>query len=298
MKFDPALPEEGINVTPSHPLRELVVLLGGVIGVSVAVVVVLTVTIDSLVPLVPPHLEARWLSGWMGGMQELESDPRAAPVQELAERLAHHWPENPYSFRIGVIDDAQPNAFAVPGGWIGVTTGLLAQLESENELALVLGHEIGHFRNRDHLRGLGRGVALALVLGALGLADSGTAAGLATFAAGVTNRAFDRDQESDADLFGLALVHTEYGHVAGALEFFGRLPEPESAIERQMAHYLATHPMNDDRIDALVAAAQRAGWPFAGNLVPLEIDLDAGTEAGADAELEELEASPSPGADP
>lgn len=279
MKFDPSLPDEGINVTPTHPLHELGVLLGGIIAVSVALVVVLTVAIDSLVPLVPAHLEARWLSGWMGGIDELEADPRAEPVRELAERLAQHWRENPYAFRIGVIEDEQPNAFAVPGGWIGVTTGLLAQLESENELALVLGHEIGHFRNRDHLRGLGRGLALALVLGALGLADSGATSSLATFAVGVTDRAFDRDQESDADLFGLSLVYAEYGHVAGALEFFERLPEPEGALERRLAHYLATHPMNDDRIDALVAAAQRAGWPFAGDLVPLEIDLDVGTQA-------------------
>jgi predicted Zn-dependent protease len=232
----------------------------------------------------------------MSGVQELEADPRAAPAQELVERLARHWPENPYSFRVGVIDDEQPNAFAVPGGWIGVTTGLLAQLESENELALVLGHEIGHFRNRDHLRGLGRGIALAVVLGALGLADSGATSSLATFAAGVADRAFDRDQESDADLFGLALVYSEYGHVAGALGFFERLPEPESAVERHLTHYLATHPMNEDRIDALVSAAQSAGWPFAGDLVPLEIDLDV--DAGTDAAMEGLEANAAPRTDP
>ena len=57
-----------------------------------------------------------------------------------------------------------------------VSTGLLEQTASENELAFVVGHEIGHFRNRDHLRGLGRGVAFGLVLAALSTSGAGTAA--------------------------------------------------------------------------------------------------------------------------
>jgi predicted Zn-dependent protease len=121
-------------------------------------------------------------------------------------------------------------------------------------------------------------VALGLVLGALGLSDSG-ASGLATFAASLTDRAFDRDQESDADLFGLSLVYREYGHLAGALAFFDRLPEPDGSIDRHVAHYLATHPFNDDRIDALVSAAQSAGWPLDGQLVALEVDFSAPVDA-------------------
>jgi predicted Zn-dependent protease len=275
VKFDPSLPEEGINVSPDHPLQEFAVLLGGILAVSAVVVVIVTVAVDRLVPLVPARFEVRWFSDWADGMENVEPDPRAEAMQDVLERLARHWPDNPYPLRVGVIEDEQPNAFAMPGGWIGMTTGLLVQLESENELALVLGHELGHFRNRDHLRGLGRGVALALVLGALGLSDSGSASGLAMFAASLTDRAFDRDQESDADLFGLSLVYAEYGHLAGALSFFDRLPEPEGSIDRHVAHYLATHPLNDDRIDALVAAAQGAGWSLVGQPVPLEIDFSA-----------------------
>jgi len=275
VKFDPSLPEEGINVSPNHPLQEFAVLLGGILAVSAVVVVIVTVAVDRLVPLVPARYEVRWFSGWADGMEDLEPDPRAEAMQEVLERLARHWPDNPYPLRVGVIEGEQPNAFAMPGGWIGVTTGLLVQLESENELALVLGHELGHFRNRDHLRGLGRGVALALVLGALGLSDSGSASGLATFAASLTDRAFDRDQESDADIFGLSLVYAEYGHLAGALSFFDRLPESEGSIDRHVAHYFATHPLNDDRIDALITAAQGAGWPLVGQPVLLEIDFSA-----------------------
>jgi predicted Zn-dependent protease len=278
VKFDPALPEDGINVTPSHPLRELALLLGGLCAVSAVLIVALVAAVEHLVPLLPPDLEARWLSGWA---RESEPDPRASRVQVLLDRLAGHWPENPYAFRVDVLEQQEPNAFALPGGWIAVTSGLLEQVESENELALVLGHELGHFRNRDHLRGLGRGLALALVLGGLGLAESEAAGAVASVAASLTDRAFGRAQELDADAFGLSIVYAEYGHLAGAFEFFARLPDPESIVERRAAHYLATHPLNDERIDALRARAREAGWPLAGKPSRFEFARAVDATSGA-----------------
>jgi predicted Zn-dependent protease len=161
---------------------------------------------------------------------------------------------------------------AFPGGLIFVTSGLLDQAESENELAFVLAHELGHFRNRDHLRGIGRGVAFALVVGALGLGGSGGAAQLAAASGGLATRGFDRDQERDADRFGLEVVQAEYGHVAGAWDFFERLPEPGSVVEKQIVHYLAIHPLSEDRIDALRELARDRGWSQTESTVPLEAE--------------------------
>jgi len=153
-----------------------------------------------------------------------------------------------------------------------VTSGLLAQVASENELALVLGHELGHYRARDHLRGLGRGLATSLVLGALGSSGE-LVAGLGAFAGGVAQRGFDRRQESAADAFGLALVQAEYGHVAGAGDFFARLSrdqEPRGAPNagRRLAGYFDTHPMHENRAAALAAEAAAHGWPTEGRLTP------------------------------
>jgi len=270
--FDPSLPDGDVNVSHTHPLREALVLVAGVAGVGIALFLAIAMSVEILVPWIPPSFEARifsgeWIDEALGPDSELATDARAERVAALLDRLVQHWPENPYTLRVAIHEESTPNALAFPGGFIVVTSGLLDQIESENELAFVLSHELGHFRNRDHLRGIGRGLAFALVIGAVGLGGSGGAAQLASLSGQLTARGFDREQESDADHFGLVLVHAEYGHVAGAWDFFGRLPDPSGTVEKEVVHYLATHPLNEDRIDALESSAAEQGWPRSGPLV-------------------------------
>ena len=291
MEFEGRLPEEGVNVSPEHPMRELFVLVGGLLGTVVVFVVVVAVSIDLLVPLLPPELEVRLFAGeWLTPDHDAEVDPRDAALQDLLDRLIEHAPETPYTFRIGVLEDAQPNAMAFPGGWILVTSGLLDSVESENELALVLGHELGHYRGRDHLRGLGRALAWGFVVAALASTGADAATEMANLAAQLTQRGFDRDQERVADRFGLELVQAEYGHVAGASDFFTRLPDAsdESAMAGDLAGYLSTHPLSNDRIEALREEAVQRGWPLEGAPLPvagiLRSPQDPTDDSDADAE--------------
>ena len=268
MEYDPKLPAEGINTSDDHPLREFALLVAGLVGAVLALIAIAALAIDRLVPLVPPALEARWFGGFADAVAA--ADPRSAPVQGLLDRLASHWPDAPYPFRVGVLDAPDPNALALPGGAILVTSGLLDQVVSENELALVLGHELGHFRARDHRRGLGRALAAQLVLGALGSSGE-LGSGLSTFAGALAQRGFDRRQEGQADAFGLSLVQAEYGHVAGANDFFARLARSQRdapAARRKIARYLDTHPLSEDRVAALAAEAAAHGWATEGPRTP------------------------------
>jgi len=267
VKFDARLPADGVNVTPTHPLEELGVLLGGLLGVVVALFLAATLAVDHLVPMLPADVEAR-LFAHFGSAVDPGEDPRSQAVQALLERLAAHWPERPFAFRVEVLDEAEPNALAFPGGLVLVTSGLLETCDSENELAFVLGHELGHFAGRDHLRGIGRGVAFVMVLSALGAADAGSAGGLAALAGEIAGRGHDRAQEVRADAFGIGLVQAEYGHLAGSTGFFEKLPEPGSAVARSVAHYLSTHPLGDDRIATMRELADERGWSFQGDLTP------------------------------
>jgi Zn-dependent protease with chaperone function len=268
VRFEGRLPREGINVSPSHPLGELLRLLAGVIGLALALVVGAALALDWLIPKIPPALELRLFAGLVPAelTRADPPDPRQAALAALLARLERHWPGGP-ELRVFVIDDPDPNAMALPGGWIGVTDGLLAAVGSENELALVIGHELGHFRHRDHLRGLGRGIAAALVLGELG-GGGELLGGLGGLAIHLAERGFDREQERAADLFGLELVEAEYGHVAGAFDFFARLPEDGNG---RLAGYLSTHPLHAERIEALRREARRRGWPLEGALTPLAL---------------------------
>ena len=138
-----------------------------------AVLIVIFVTIGYFVELavwmMPYDFEAAMLEGLaMPRSFAEDSDEVEARLQGLTTELARGWPENPYTLRVRVIE-GEPNAFALPGGEIWVTTGLLEQTESENEIAFVLGHEIGHFRSRDHLRSLGRGLLFGLAAAGIGI---------------------------------------------------------------------------------------------------------------------------------
>ena len=275
MKFIPRAPAEGINVSREHPLVEASILTGG-IAIAVALVVVLLVyMVDVVVYLVPPDVEARWFSELTSDFltDENEDDDARSGKAELENRLAHltdrlakHWPGgSPYAFRLVVLDEALPNAFAAPGGIIAVTSGLLADVGSENEMAFVLAHELGHFYHRDHLRGMGRGAILGLFLTAIGATDSFN---LGRFATELTARGFSRQQEADADRFGLTLVAKEYGHIGGAPGFFERIAEDTSS--GQLSKYLSTHPAPSHRIETLMDIANQQSIPTVGPLSPWE----------------------------
>lgn len=259
MRFDPKLPDDGVNISEQRPLRDVVLLVAGVSAVAIFGVLAIGFTLDGLVPYIPTTWEQRLFAGV--GFADFEigdgEDPREPEVQQIVDRLAAHWPDNPYDFDVGIMEDESLNAMALPGGRIVVTTALLEAAESETELALVLGHEIGHFEQRDHLRGMGRGVGIALFLAVFGLSEAGA---LVQSVTGVTARFFDRDQEHGADEFGLGLVWREYGHVSGATDFFRRLPDASADGGGRLARYASTHPMSADRIDALEAFARERGW--------------------------------------
>ncbi len=265
MEFVPRAPTEGINVSSTHPLKEAATLVLGLTAVLVLVFLVIGWSAELVVLLIPPEAEAQAFQSLgldlaaMSG--EFDDEGRQVEIQRLLDRLVVHWPDAPYDFQVGIIASAEPNALALPGGYILVTSALLEEIESENELAFVLGHELGHFRNRDHLRRLGRGMLYGLALSVIGL--GGSVADLSTLASELTGRGFDRGQERDADRFGLELMHAEYGHVGSSWHFFARLAEEGPELEAAVA-YLSTHPPSAERVDELKDFARQQGWPLEG----------------------------------
>lgn len=259
MRFEPRTPDETVNVSSQQPLKEAALLTLGLAALAALVALVVTHGVDLLAPRIPPQVEHRVFASlaldFAGQVDDdAELAGRVAQAQSLVDRLLGHWPEAPTRYRIGLLASTEPNAAAFPGGWILVTQGLLADVRTENELAFVLAHELGHFRNRDHLRRLGRGIVYGLALAALDLA---------TLVGELTTRGFDGEQETAADLFGLELVHAEYGHVASAVDFFERRGDEEGRLDDR-AIYLSTHPGSDDRASELREWALRRGWAVEG----------------------------------
>lgn len=264
MKYIARKPREGINVSDVHPLAEAATLVVGLTLLFVAIALLLIFLIEAVLYFVPAETEARVFDDWMPEDLVVAEvvDERRQGLQDLVDRLAGHWADAPYDFRVEIDESGAANAVALPGGLIVVTQGLLDQVESENELAFVLGHELGHFRNRDHLRALGRGVVISMFFVVI---TGGDVAGLGIKATDLTLRGFNREQESKADAFGLAIVHAEYGHVNEASRLFERWDEEHDSASALMS-YLSTHPQPGDRAERLREIAERDGWPANGEV--------------------------------
>lgn len=269
MKYVPRLPQTNVNVSERSPIREFLVLAGGVLGLVVIFYIILGALVDWVAPYISPRVESGMASLFIDRFTENSiQDERQAALQELTDQLAACY-DLPYEVRVHLIEDKMINAMALPGGHILIFTGLLNKMASENELAFVLGHELGHFANKDHLRRMGR----SLVFVALSVALFGDNSGMAEMVSGtvqLTELGFSRRQESDADRHGLQILNCRYGHVGGATHFFEKMP---SAIKSRLAgHYLSSHPEKERRINQVYKVAAEMGFE-AGELESLPAAL-------------------------
>ncbi len=175
------------------------------------------------------------------------------------------------NFELFPIRDAQINAFSLPGGFIGVNTGLVARTQTESELAAVLSHEIGHVLQRHIARMMGLNsrnsyAALAgLVLGALAgiaahSADLGQAIALGGQAYALDNQLrFSRSAEQEADRVGFRLL-TQAGYDAYAMPGFFKQMERASVSDGAIPAYVRTHPLTTERIADMTERARRAPY--------------------------------------
>jgi predicted Zn-dependent protease len=173
-------------------------------------------------------------------------------AQATLERLLAAGTVRPLPYRLVVVETATPNAFAIPGGTIGVTSGLIERVESERGLAMVLAHELGHHHERHTVRRLGRALLLYVPL-ALLLGDQGA---VTTVTLQLAERRYSRTQERAADALGLRLVHAAYGDTRGALEFFEEVQRETARGAGAWSGLAATHPPTAERIEALETLAR------------------------------------------
>lgn len=182
----------------------------------------------------------------------------AAYLNVLGARLSAATPEAGQSFEFFALRDATLNAFALPGGYIGVHSGLVLAAQTESELAGVLSHEIAHVTQKHLARLMGKQnqaqvaswLAMAVAILAARSNSNVSQAAMATgAAAGVqTMLNYTREFEREADRIGIQTLERAGFDVRGMASFFERMQKFGRLYENNAPGYLRTHPLTVERI--------------------------------------------------
>lgn len=186
-------------------------------------------------------------------------------VQRVGQSLAavSHRPELEWSFN--VIDDSAVNAFALPGGFIYVTRGILAHFGSEAELAAVLGHEIAHVTAKHSVAQISRAQAAQLGLG-LGMVlapDLAPFAGLLSGGLGLLLLRYGRDAEREADSFGVEYA-LKAGYDPREMLDVMRLLGSIGGEGGRLPQWLSTHPHPENRLERIEEQIGKLETPLEG----------------------------------
>jgi len=178
-------------------------------------------------------------------------------LEALGKRLAEQSPRQDVSYQFHLVDMKEPNAFALPGGYVYVTRGLLALVNTEDELAGVVGHEIGHVAARHSVQKISKqgpfAIIFGIVSGVTGLISplvGNILGGVGDLAQGLVFAPYSRSQESEADRVGQDMAAHAGWEPAGLAAFLNTLGREENLYQDgpQRASFFDSHPATPDRV--------------------------------------------------
>jgi predicted Zn-dependent protease len=188
-----------------------------------------------------------------------------AYLDSLGQRLAAESPRKDVFYRFHIVDIVEPNAFALPGGYVYVSRGLLALVNSEDELAGVVGHEIAHVAARHTVQRISKQGPVAAVFGiASGLTGlvvpvvGDVVGGIGDFAQSLVFAPYSRSQETEADRVGQE-IEARAGWDPAALSLFLHTLNREMELSTQKKRkpsFFDSHPATPDRVER---TAKQAG---------------------------------------
>jgi predicted Zn-dependent protease len=206
---------------------------------------------------------------------QIADDPEVTEyLQSLGMRLASHAHEGAHRFTFFAINDTGINAFALPGGFIGVNAGLIKATRNESELAGVLAHEIAHVTQRHIARSIqnaGRAnmasmaaMLAAILIGATTGLPSDAVLGTVTAAQGLAAQQqinFTRSNESEADRVGVGILASSGFDPVAMADFFWTMQQKSGSAGSNIPPLLRTHPVSSERIAETRDRAQQLERP-------------------------------------
>jgi len=186
--------------------------------------------------------------------------PVASYVEQIGRKVAANTERNDVTYRFYTIDSPTVNAFALPGGYVYVTRGLLALANSEAELAAVIGHEIGHITARHAAERMSTGALAGLGAAVVGIASGNAAIGqAANLGSNLYVSSYSRGQEHESDTLGVRYI-SRAGYDPLAMSDFLRSLDAQSKLEsggKSEFSYFSSHPLTAQRVSQARAEATK-----------------------------------------
>ncbi|MCX7699135.1 MAG: M48 family metallopeptidase [Candidatus Goldbacteria bacterium] len=248
MKYIPKLPDGDVNAPTTNLLKDFIYFLVILVLIIIFIYISLGFLVDITAEKISPELEEKLAYNYMIMFKEKPITTKEKKLQNFLNDLVSYTDFKNRKFTVRILENKQVNALALPGGNIIVLSGLLKTVKTENQLAYVLYHELGHYAHRDHLRGLGRGLVLSLITTVLFGSDTFLNKTLSSSISSIQLK-YTRNQEIKADLYAIDLLYKKYKNVAGAtdlLTVFGKNEATTKAFS-----LFTTHPHYSDRIKAI-----------------------------------------------
>lgn len=243
--------------------------LGSVVGLIIAVPLLLVLYMDTVTGWIAPTLPAEWeeslgesaLAQYKIGQSMIESEAINESLDALVAPLLKHADNDRYEFHVYIANDAELNAFALPGGYIVLNSGLLQRAESADEVLGVLAHEIAHVTEQHGVRQVMARAGLVLTVQALVGDVNGIMAMIAAATPALLSQSYSRGFETAADEHGFALLEEANINPNGLVSFFEKIIEEEQArleeiededskaVMENIMPLLSSHPATQERIE-------------------------------------------------
>jgi Zn-dependent protease with chaperone function len=261
MKFVPKQLHDNVNIPAVSPMQEFFRVAAKLLVVILGIYIVLGICSDFIAPRISIKTEVQLGRLFRSKFEHRKPDASEKRLQAILDKLVSSGPDLPaFTYTVYTDHSKYPNAFAYPGGTIVMTDAMLELAPTENQLAMVLAHELGHYNYRDHLSGLGRDLVF-LVMSSVFFGPDSPATRFIANAVTNTEMRFSQRQEQRADLFGLDLLTRTYGHAGGSTEILEALSRKHPPI--RILYFFSTHPYPPSRVAAVKERIRQKNYPIA-----------------------------------